>query len=122
MSTQVSEKAGAFDVAKWLVIILLVSAGVIGNYQFSDESLLYRVLALVALGGLAFAIAVTTAKGRVYLGLFRDARSEIRRVVWPTRQELLQTTAIVVVFVLIVALLLWGLDSLVSWIVSDLIG
>lgn len=73
-------------------------------------------------GGLAFAIAVTTAKGRVYLGLFRDARSEIRRVVWPTRQELLQTTAIVVVFVLIVALLLWGLDSLVSWIVSDLIG
>ncbi len=122
MSTQVSEKSGALDAVKWLVFVLLIAVGVVGNYQYSDESLLYRVLALVALACLALAVAATTVKGRSYIVLFKEARSEIRRVVWPTRQELTQTTAIVVVFVLIVALFLWGLDSLVSWIVSGVIG
>ncbi|PID41431.1 MAG: preprotein translocase subunit SecE [Proteobacteria bacterium] len=122
MSSQASESSGALDALKWLFVLLLVGVGVVGNYYYADESVLYRVLALVALAGVAFAVAVTTVKGRQYAALMKDAKSEIKRVVWPTRQELLQTTMIVVVFVLIVALFLWGLDSLISWIISGVIG
>jgi preprotein translocase subunit SecE len=52
----------------------------------------------------------------------REARSEIRRVVWPSNQETTQTTLVVLVLVLIFALILWGLDSLLSWFVSSVIG
>jgi preprotein translocase subunit SecE len=54
--------------------------------------------------------------------MFKEARNEIRQVVWPNRQETMQTTLIVVAVVLVMALLLWGLDSLLSWAVSSLIG
>ncbi|PIE42746.1 MAG: preprotein translocase subunit SecE [Gammaproteobacteria bacterium] len=122
MSSQTSESSGAWDVIKWLFVLLLVAVGVVGNYYYADQSLLYRVLALVVLTAVALTVAATTIKGRQYVTLMKEAKSEIRRVIWPTRQELLQTTMIVVVFVLIVALFLWGLDSLVSWIISGVIG
>jgi preprotein translocase subunit SecE len=54
--------------------------------------------------------------------LLKEARGEIRKVVWPTRQETTQTTLIVVVVVLVMALLLWGLDSLLGWLVSMVVG
>ena len=88
----------------------------------SAESLLYRVLALVALALVAAFVALQTERGRRFATLLKEARVEIRKVVWPTRPELIQTTAIVVVFVLVVALMLWGMDSLISWLVSGVIG
>jgi preprotein translocase subunit SecE len=80
------------------------------------------VLALVALAIVAGFVALQTAKGKAFFRLFKEAKNEIRKVVWPTRQETLQTTLIVVVAVLIVGLLLWGLDSLLGWVVSGFIG
>ena len=67
-------------------------------------------------------IALQTAKGQAFFGLLKDARTEIRKVVWPTRQETTQTTLIVVAVVLVMALLLWGLDSLLGWLVSTIVG
>lgn len=111
-----------FDTLKWLVVFALLAAGVVGNSYFSGESLLYRVLALVALGVVAAMVALQTAKGAAFWTLVKGSRTEIRKVVWPTRQETVQTTLIVVVFVIVVALLLWGLDSLLGWLVSLAIG
>ncbi|MCG8610790.1 MAG: preprotein translocase subunit SecE [Pseudomonadales bacterium] len=124
MSSQTDSSGGALDFLKWLAVLALVVAGVVGNYYYSsfDQSLLYRVLALLVLSAVAVAIALTTVKGKQFSGLMKESRLEIRKVVWPTRQELVQTTMIVVVFVLVVALMLWGLDSLVSWLVSGVIG
>ncbi|ARU54765.1 preprotein translocase subunit SecE [Oleiphilus messinensis] len=124
MSSQTDSSGGALDFLKWLAVLALVVAGVVGNYYYSsfDQSLLYRVLALLLLSVVAVAIALTTVKGKQFSGLMKESRLEIRKVVWPTRQELVQTTMIVVVFVLVVALMLWGLDSLVSWLVSGVIG
>ena len=67
-------------------------------------------------------VAVQTERGRNTWVLLKEARSEIRRVVWPTNQETTQTTLVVLVLVLIFALILWGLDSLLSWAVSSTIG
>ena len=122
MSATTTTQNSRFDTIKWIFVLALVAAGVVGNSIYSDQSLLYRTLALVALAALALFVALQTAKGRGYAVSFREARKEIRKVVWPNRQETTQTTLIVVVVVLIMALVLWGLDSLLSWAVSSLIG
>ncbi|CAI8181579.1 MAG: Protein translocase subunit SecE [Marinobacterium sp. xm-d-530] len=122
MNSKVSDDVSKFDSLKWLVVIAIVAVGVVGNSVYANESLLYRVLALVALAIIAGFVALQTAKGKAFFRLFKEAKNEIRKVVWPTRQETLQTTLIVVVAVLIVGLLLWGLDSLLGWVVSGFIG
>ena len=76
------------------------------------------VVALLVLGISAFAIAIQTERGRSAWTLIKDARGEIRRVVWPSWEETTQTTLIVLVLVLIFALLLWLLDSGLSWLVA----
>ena len=111
-----------FDGLKWLVVVVLLGAAVVGNSMYADQSLLYRVLGILALGIVAGLIALQTAKGAAFWALVKGSRMEIRKVVWPTRQETVQTTMIVVVFVLLVALVLWGLDSFLGWLVSLAIG
>ena len=114
--------SGRLDGLKWGLVATLVAVGVYGNYYFSAESLLYRVVALLALAGVAGFIAMQTVKGGAFWELVKEAKVEIRKVVWPTRQETVQTTMIVVVVVLIIGLILWALDSLLGWIISSLIG
>lgn len=114
----VETTASRFDAVKWTVVIVLLAVAVVGNSYYSDQSLLYRVLGILAIAGVAGLIALQTAKGAAFWALVKGSRTEIRKVVWPTRQETVQTTMIVVGFVLLVALLLWGLDSLLGWLVS----
>lgn len=122
MNVKAEVKDSRFDSVKWLVVVALVVAGVVGNHVFAAESILYRVLGLLVLAVIAGFVALQTAKGRSFFTLLKDARGEIRKVVWPTRQETTQTTLIVVVVVLVMALLLWGLDSLLGWLVSMIVG
>ncbi len=110
------------DWLKWLVVVAVLGGGVFGNWYYQDEPLLYRVIALIVLAAVAAAMAVQTEKGRAAWALMKESRSEIRRVVWPKREETVQTTLIVLVLVLIFALILWLLDSGLSWLVSLLIG
>ena len=107
-----------FDTIKWIVVAALVALAVVGNSYYADQSLLYRVLGIVAISVVAGLVALQTARGAAFWALVKGSRTEIRKVVWPTRQETVQTTVIVVVFVLLVALFLWGLDSFLGWLVS----
>ncbi|MDH4651632.1 preprotein translocase subunit SecE [Pseudomonas sp. JS3066] len=122
MNAKAEAKETRFDVLKWVVVVALVAVGVVGNQYFSSEPILYRVLALLALAAVAAVVALQTAKGRTFFVLAKEARAEIRKVVWPTRQETTQTTLIVVAVVLVMALLLWGLDTLLGWLVSLIVG
>ncbi len=123
MSTS-AETSGqsAIDWLKWIVVYAVVGAGVFGNWYYQDQSVLYRVLGLLVLAIVALLTVVQTQKGRAAWDLLKDARSEIRRVVWPTRQETLQTTMIVLVLIMVFSLILWLLDSALSWLVSSVIG
>lgn len=121
MSSKVDTES-RLDGLKWAVVAVLVVVGVAGNVYFAEQSLLYRVLALLALAVVAAAVALQTAKGAAFWKLAKEARVEIRKVVWPTRQEATQTTLIVVVFVLASALILWGLDTFLGWLASKIIG
>jgi len=110
------------DWLKWSIVVALLAGGVVGNWYFQEVSLLIRVAAILAAATVAGLIAVQTERGHGIWTLIKEARTEIRRVVWPTNQETTQTTLVVLLIVLIFALILWGLDSLLSWIVSSIIG
>ncbi|WP_439135549.1 preprotein translocase subunit SecE [Pseudomaricurvus sp.] len=122
MSANVEAKEYRLDGLKWLLVVLLVAAGVVGNSYYSDVSVLYRVLALVAGGAMAVFVAVNTAKGNAFWGLLREAQAEFRRVVWPSRQEVNQTTLIVVAVVIVMSIVLWLLDTFLGWLASLIIG
>lgn len=115
-------KVGSLDLVLWIIVLLLVAAGVYGNSYFATESMLYRVIGLLVLAGAAGWLATLTVKGKAFVALCLEAKTEIRKVVWPTRTETTQTTLIVVVVVMIVALILWALDSLLSWVITFIIG
>jgi len=122
VSAQADAGQSVMDWIKWVIVTAIVAGGIFGNWYFQDQSLLNRVLVLIALAVGAGAIALTTARGQAFWVLLKEARVEIRRVVWPTRQETTQTTFIVVLLVLAFSLILWGLDSLLSLLVSSVIG
>jgi len=117
----VETTAGKFDAAKWTVVIALVAVAVVGNSYYADQSLLYRVLGILAISVVAGLVALQTVKGAAFWTLVKGSRTEIRKVVWPTRQETIQTTMIVVAFVILMALLLWGMDAFFGWLVSKAI-
>ena len=110
------------DSLKWVVVLALVAGGIFGNSYYGDQPILYRVLALVAAAMVAGWIASLTERGGAFLTLVKGSRTEIRKVVWPTRQETTQTTLIVFVFVIITGLILWGLDSVLGWLASLILG
>ena len=123
MSTNTETTAGSsLDWLKWLIVAGLLAGGVYGNWYYQDESLLIRVLGLLGGAVVAVFVAIQTERGRATWNLLKESRSEIRRVVWPSNQETTQTTLVVLVLVIIFALILWGLDSLLSWGVSSVIG
>ncbi len=101
----------------------LLVAGALGAfYYFGDQSLLLRVVGLLAVIGLALWLGFRTQKGRDVWAFVKEAQVEVRKVVWPTRQETVRTTLIVVVMVVVVAGFLWILDAGLSWLVQWLTG
>lgn len=110
------------DWLKWLVAITLLLAGLIANYYYSETSLSLRMLAWLAIVAVSGFIASRTQKGRWVVDFFRDSRMELRKVVWPTRQETMQTTLVVGAMVIVLALLLWGIDGILVWIIGWLTG
>ncbi len=123
MSTGSETTAGNnLDWLKWLVVAALLGGGVYGNWYYTEESLLLRVVVMLAVALIAGFVALQTERGQSTWNLLKEARSEIRRVVWPSNQETSQTTMVVLVIIVIFALILWGLDSMLGWIVSSVIG
>ena len=122
MKANVQENSGRFDGVKWVAILAISGAAIWGNVEYSGQPLLYRVIALLLVAAVAIVLALQTAQGAAFWELAKAARTEIRKVVWPTRQETTQTTAVVVLVVIVMALILWGLDTLLGWLASLLIG
>ena len=122
MNTSAENKAGSLDWLKWLVVAALLMGGVFANWYYQDEMLLLRVAGLLTTVAVAILLALQTERGKSIWSLLKEARTEVRRVVWPTNQETTQTTLVVIAIVFVFALILWGLDSLLGWIVSSIIG
>ena len=113
--------SGKLDIFLWMLLLAIVLMIVFGNLYFSalDKSL--RVTAILILSLLTIGIFRITKKGKTTWSFIKDARSELRKVVWPTRQETLRTSFLIFVVVMLMSLFLWGIDSLFALLVSSIV-
>ena len=109
------------DKAKLAVAALLVVAAVVVFYVLAKQDLWLRVVALIALMAAAVATFFTSEMGKELIAYGRDSAREVRKVVWPTRQEALQMTGYVFAFVFVMALFLWLTDKTLEWVLYDLV-
>jgi preprotein translocase subunit SecE len=122
MNTQLEASTSVFDVVKQVFSVVFVVAGVAAFYYFSEAPLLYRVLGLVAMALIVAGMMLTTGVGRNVWGFILESKQEVRKVVWPTRDETLRTTLLVFAMVIIVGFVLWLLDMFLFWGVRFLTG
>lgn len=122
MNIKSEEKEYRLDFAKWIVVAALVALGVYGNSHFSAQPVFLRALGLIAVAAVALFIAYNTEKGAGIWLLVQGSVIELRKVVWPTRQETNQTTLIVIAVVIFMSLVLWALDTALGFFASKIIG
>jgi preprotein translocase subunit SecE len=122
MTTNTENQAGSLDGLKWGLAGLLVAAAVVGNHYYADVSVLIRVIAVVAAIAIALGVSSQTAKGKAAFVFAKESRTEVRKVVWPTRQESTQTTLIVLAATAFMALVLWLLDTILVKLVALITG
>lgn len=125
MNAQVEDTSKVFDVVKQGLSLVLVVAGVAAFYYFSETpgfTMLYRVLMLVAIILVSIGIMATTERGRGIWDFALEAKQEVRKVVWPSREETIRTTLLVFGLVFLVGLILWCLDMFLFWGIKSLTG
>lgn len=124
MSTQTeASESGVLDIIKLLVAATAIVGGLYSYYFFEFQMALpLRVLMVLGGAGLGIAIAMTSTQGRRLWAFIQGSRVEIRKVVWPTKQETTQTAIAVFVFTLIMMLFFWALDSGLLWLTRRFVG
>ena len=121
-TTHETSESGILDIIKLLLAAGILVGGLYSYYYFLEVSLPLRVL--MVLGGVAagITVAMTSTQGQRLWAFIQGARIEIRKVVWPTKQETTQTAIAVFIFTFIMALFFWGLDSFLLWLTRTLVG
>jgi preprotein translocase subunit SecE len=122
MTEQVQEGATALDAAKLAAGVAIVAGGVAGFYLLTAQPIWLRwiiVLAAIVLGAL---VSLQSYQGKTFWSFVQGSRVELRKVVWPNRQETMQVTIVVFVMVIVLALFFWGLDTLLALLTRYLTG
>lgn len=122
MSANVEQSNNGLDVVKWVIAIALLAGAVIANNMFDQESVLIRAIGVVAAVVIAGFFAATTTKGKTFISFAKESNKEVRKVIWPSRQEATQTTLIIFAATAIIAIILYFLDMFLRWAVALLTG
>lgn len=122
MSAHTESQGGAKDTLLWGLVFIILIAAVVANYLYSDLAVFIRAAGVVVAVGIAGLLAYPTQKGKSSFAFARESRLEMRKVVWPTRQEAIQTTLIVLAVTALVGLFLFLLDGLLVWLVNLVTG
>ena len=122
MNAKVETKGNRFDSLKLGTAVLLLAVAVVAFYRFDEQLLVLRVLGLLAVAGISIFIAAQSSAGKNIIGFIIGARTEVRKVVWPTRAETTQTTLAVMLMVILVGIFLWLLDMVLLWAIQLLTG
>jgi preprotein translocase subunit SecE len=115
------ERSGA-DALKLVLAIAIIGAGIGGFYFFEEYPLVLRVLGFLALTGAGIFVGLQSERGRAIREFFLESRTEVRKVVWPSRQETVQTTLIVFAVVVVMGIFLWLVDMVLLEIVRAVTG
>lgn len=114
-------KSKGLNTALWIVAIVLLAVAAVGNAYFASHfSAAIRVVLMVLLVVGAVSIAALTSQGQKAIGFAKESRTELRKIIWPTRPEATQTTLIVLAMCVVVSLVLWGIDSLIVALITFL--
>jgi len=119
--TNLQEKS-SFDWIKWFVVCLLFIVGLAANYYYGTQPWPVRLLGWLLLLAIMATIALQTRQGKMALSFALESKTELRKVFWPTRQETMQTTLFVAAMVIVLALILWAIDSGLMWAIGWLTG
>ncbi len=124
MSVNTESQGGskAKETLLWSLVFAILIAVIWGNNEYKEAALFIRVMAVVAAIGVAAGLALLTQKGKNAIGFARESRIEVRKVVWPSRQETIQTTLIIFAVVAVVGLFLFLLDGALVWAVDSITG
>ncbi len=106
------------DLVKWILALIIVAAAIVLNQHFAALALSLRLIGWLVVTCMVAGIVYTTSQGGKLWLFAGDSQIELRKVVWPTRQETLQTTMVVIAMTIILGLLLWGVDTILLWAVS----
>jgi preprotein translocase subunit SecE len=122
MDTKVEEQPTFVDTAKLVLAIVIVLAGLVGYYYFVDTPTIVRALGVAAAVAAAIGVAFTSVRGQLLWKFIQGSRVELRKVVWPTREETIQATLVVLFFALIGGVFFWALDLLLLFITQRVTG
>ena len=124
MNSKVEEqpRGSAGDTVKLALAILLLIAGIVAYYHLDQINSAIRAVGMIAVIGASIGIAMFTMQGRMALEFFTESQFELRKVVWPTRQETLQTTLVVFVAILAMGMFFWFLDWALGSVTRALTG
>ena len=118
-----SDSSKSLDIVKLVVAGVLAIGSAVAFYWFADQWPTWaRVLMVLAGVGIGAAVGLSSGPGILFRKFLRDAQIEVRKVVWPTRQETWQTTLIVAVAVLSIGIMIWVIDVILSWAVRLMMG
>jgi preprotein translocase subunit SecE len=109
------------DKMKLAAAVALVAAGIFGYYWLAEQALVLRILAVLAGIAAAAVVAWMSEPGRQFVLFAAEAVGEVKKVVWPTRKETMQTTAAVFAFVVVMAVFLWLTDKTLEWVLYDIV-
>ena len=110
------------NIVKWCVAMAILIGGVVANLHYSQLDVAYRIAAGILVLAAVFGVLFTTTQGQLTWAFVKTSRAEMRKVVWPTRQETMQTLMVVVAMVAITAVILWGIDAFYMWLVGMITG
>ncbi|MBM23839.1 MAG: preprotein translocase subunit SecE [Gammaproteobacteria bacterium] len=114
------QESSLLDTVKLLGSVLILLVGIFSYYYLIQISILFRVLMVLASAVVSLVIFFQTQRGRVLWEFFQGSRVEIKKVIWPTKQETFQTTLTVFVFVLIMGIFFWLLDFLLLFLTTTI--
>lgn len=122
MNSKTSTTRNTTDVMKWIGVTILIVLGIVANQYFKELAWSLRLTGWILLSLIALALALQTTRGRQFQKFAKDSQIELRKVVWPTRQETIRFTMGVIVMVIIMAVALWAIDTTLLWIVKVFTG
>lgn len=122
MNERIETQSSKLNAIKWSFIAVIFIASLVLNSYYQMIPLPLRVIGWIIIFSVMLGIASLTSQGKKTIEFSKEARTELRKVIWPTRQETIQTTLMVIVFVTIMGLFLWALDSILLWVVGFLTG
>ncbi len=122
MEAKTDSGSSALDTAKLVLALAILIGGIVAYYYYTDVSNLLRFLGVLAATVLAIFVAMQTEMGRNFWQFTQGARVELRKVIWPNRQETVQTTIAVIIFTITMGVFFWMLDSVLLWLTTSLTG